>query len=110
MSADVSSCPGPDGHPIPMVIFDNDFPPEVAGGKLAVSFRGTGAALFTTPAHPFDEDVTPILLSPDDAAMLGRLLLGIEQPATVYAMDMIAAAFDRAVLFEANAEPKAIEP
>jgi hypothetical protein len=105
MSADVSSCPGPNGEPIPMVIFDNALPAwRQPVGKLAVSFADD-RALFTTPRSPGDEDVVPILLSRPDAQMLGRILLGIEVPEVTHVVDMIGEAFDRAVLFEKDELP-----
>jgi hypothetical protein len=70
MAYDVSTCPGPDGTPIPLVHFA-----DIAGaGMLAVSIA-EGKAMFTTPKHPLDFDVNPIAISAEDRKELAALLL-----------------------------------
>lgn len=69
-TADISTAPGPDGNPIPLVHFDNQCGP----GKLAVSFA-RDQAVFTCPAHVFDFDANAVMLSVEDRAALGRMLL-----------------------------------
>lgn len=73
MSADISTCPGPDGQPIPLIHFENSLPGGV--GMLAVSLT-KDRAMFTTPRHPLDFDAHAICLSPEDRQELARLLLG----------------------------------
>jgi hypothetical protein len=78
-TVDESTCPGPGGTSIPLLHFDNA---NGQPGKLAVSLADDGRAMFTTPAHPFDTDVTPIMLSREDRHELGRRLLADTQLAT----------------------------
>ena len=74
MSADVSTCPGPDGEPIPLIHFENAMPD--GHGMLAVSLT-EDQAMFTTPGHPWDLGVLAIVLSAEDRQELGRRLLGL---------------------------------
>lgn len=69
---DVSTCPGPQGLPIPLLHFDDEQP---TGAKLAVSMAD-GRAVISAAATPFEMlTATSIMLSPDDRKCLGQLLL-----------------------------------
>ena len=66
---DVSTCPGPDGEPIPLVHYENKGGP----GMLAVSYTDI-EAVFTTPSWPLDTDVNPVMLSAEDRCDLAERL------------------------------------
>lgn len=71
MPADESTCPGPDGNPIPLLHYTN----QGGSGMLAVSYTES-EAVFTTPTWPFDPHVNPVRLSAEDRLDLARRLAG----------------------------------
>lgn len=74
---DVSTCPGPHDHPIPLLHFSDECGTD---GKLAVSLADGRAVLSTAHSPAAMLSAATIMLNPADRQALGRLLLADDDP------------------------------